>query len=232
MTTFGLVHGAWHAAWCWERLSAELKMRGHDVVAMDLPSDEGWATFEDYADTVAHALADARGDVVLVGHSLAGMTIPLVPLRRPVGRLVYLCALVPIPGVSFADQLSMEPGMIDFGYLAGMGERDEQDAHAWVNDDLAREVLFGDCDDQTAEHAVRLLRPQSSRPYRETCTLTSFPDLPATQIVCTEDRMVGLDWSRHSARERLGSDFIELSGSHSPFLSQPDVLADALTDLA
>src|SRR5262249_25275907 len=95
MTTFGLVHGSWHRAWCWERLAPLLQQAGHDVVAMDLPCDDGSASFDTYADVVCDALKGCNGDVVLVGHSLAGNTIPLVAARRPVRHLVYLCALIP-----------------------------------------------------------------------------------------------------------------------------------------
>ena len=44
MTTFALIHGAWHGAWCWERLAAELERRGHRAVAVDLPCDDPAAT--------------------------------------------------------------------------------------------------------------------------------------------------------------------------------------------
>jgi pimeloyl-ACP methyl ester carboxylesterase len=56
MTTFALVHGAWHGAWCWEQLTPLLQQAGHDVVAMDLPSEDGRATFDTYADVVCAAL--------------------------------------------------------------------------------------------------------------------------------------------------------------------------------
>ena len=44
MTTFALVHGAWHGAWCWEPVMAELERRGHRAVAVDLPCDDPAAT--------------------------------------------------------------------------------------------------------------------------------------------------------------------------------------------
>ncbi len=101
---FALVHGGWHGAWCWDRLTPELEARGHRVIAIDLPCEDPTATCETYAEVVARALeAQEVEDVVVVGHSLAGLTIPLVAARRPVSRLIYLCALVPIPGCSFVD---------------------------------------------------------------------------------------------------------------------------------
>src|SRR3954469_18012012 len=118
MTTFALVHGAWHGGWCWERVAAELAGRGEDAVgaglprgrdaiAPDLPCEDMSAGFEDYADVVVAALENAGDDVVVVGHSLGGLTIPHVATRRPVRRLVFLCALLPAVGRSFADQFGL-----------------------------------------------------------------------------------------------------------------------------
>jgi pimeloyl-ACP methyl ester carboxylesterase len=110
MTTFALVHGAWHGGWCWEKLSPFLQQTGHDVVAPDLPCDDGSATtFDPYADVVCAALAGRGDDVVVVAHSLGGATGTLVAARRPVRRLVYLCAAVPQAGRSFYDQWQQQP---------------------------------------------------------------------------------------------------------------------------
>src|SRR6202171_5127209 len=95
MTTFGLVHGGYHGAWCWEHLTPLLEQAGHGVAVMDLPLADSAATFETYADVVWGSLADCGDDVVLVGHSYAGNTIPLVAARRPLRHLVYLCAMIP-----------------------------------------------------------------------------------------------------------------------------------------
>src|SRR3954447_21126153 len=107
MSVFGLVHGAWHGAWVWERLAPELEVRGHHPVAVELPSDDVGKGLDDYARAVADALGDAE-DVVLVGHSLGGLTVPLVPALRPVERIVLVAALVPRPGQSLIDQLRGE----------------------------------------------------------------------------------------------------------------------------
>jgi pimeloyl-ACP methyl ester carboxylesterase len=92
MSTFALVHGACHGAWCWQRLTPELEGRGHRVVAVDLPTEDRSAGNVRYAEIVAESLAGLEDDVVVVGHSLAGLTIPLVAALRPVRRLVFLCA--------------------------------------------------------------------------------------------------------------------------------------------
>ena len=65
-----LIHGAGDRAWHWHLVGAELRERGHDVVAVDLPCEDESAGLE-YADTVVEAIGD-RGDLVVVAHSLAG----------------------------------------------------------------------------------------------------------------------------------------------------------------
>ena len=94
MTTFALVHGAWHSGACWDPTAAVLRARGHDVITMDLPCSDPAAGLEEYAAVVLDALGDAD-DVVLVGHSLGGLTVPVVADRRPVRELVLLAALRP-----------------------------------------------------------------------------------------------------------------------------------------
>src|SRR5947209_6342173 len=103
MATFGLVHGVCAGGWCWEGVTPLLEAAGHDVVAVDLPCEDRDATFSDYAEVVHEALG-ARDDVVLVGHSTGGLTIPLVAVGRPVRELVFLCGVIPVPGQSVVDQ--------------------------------------------------------------------------------------------------------------------------------
>jgi pimeloyl-ACP methyl ester carboxylesterase len=226
MSTFALVHGAWHGAWCWERLTPELEARGHRVVAPDLPSEDPAATFITYAEVVEDSLA-GEDDVVLVGHSLAGNTVPLVAARRPVSRIVYLCAVVPIPGRSFSEQATIERDAFVPGYQAGL-VADDEGRSRWVDDDIARRTLFADCDERDAHAAFERLRPQAMTPYDVRCPLAAFPEAPRTYVLCTEDRIVNPDWSRRVARERLDAELVELPGGHSPFLSRPAALAEVL----
>lgn len=229
MTDYVLVHGAWHGAWCWERLAAELEARRHRVVAVDLPCDDVTATFETYAEVVGQALeAEGVNDAVVVGHSLAGLTIPLVAARRPVSRLVYLCALIPIPGCSFVEQMQIEPDALLREFQAGMSDPDEQGRTRWEDQAVARGVLYADCDERDASTAFERLRPQAQTPYAERCPIEAFPSTPRTSIVCGEDRIVNPDVSRRVARGRLDAELVELPGSHSPFLSRPDELARVL----
>jgi pimeloyl-ACP methyl ester carboxylesterase len=213
-------------------LTPLLQEAGHDVVAVDMPFDDGSATFEDCADVLCAALQGRDDDVVLVGHSFAGCVIPLVAARRPLRHLVYLCAVVPQLGSSVIEQLASEPDMISPRFYAGLGELDEQMRTPFVDLEIAREVFYPDCDDAVATAAVARLSPQSALPPSQCFTLAEFPSVRTTYVMCTDDQVVGAEWSRRVAGERLHADLVELPGGHSPFYSRPAVLAEVLLGLA
>ena len=68
MAVYVLLHGAGSDSWYWHLVAPELRARGHDVVAPDLPCDDDSAGFAEYADAVVDAIGDRR-DLVLVAQS-------------------------------------------------------------------------------------------------------------------------------------------------------------------
>jgi pimeloyl-ACP methyl ester carboxylesterase len=230
MTTFALVHGAWHGAWCWERLIPEIEGHGHPAIAVELPCDDVEAGLATYAGVVAAETADAGPDLVLVGHSLGGLTIPLVAALRPVRKLVYLCALLPSPGLSFAEQTAQEPDILMPGFGADIA-RDEQGRSYWQDDDAATDALYGTCPRQLASWAVARLRPQARPPNDERCP-ARLPDVDSISLYASDDAIVNPAWSRAAAPERLGSKAVELPGDHSPFLGRPAELAEVILSVS
>ena len=204
MTTFALVHGAWHGSWCWDLLVPELRQIGHETVTMDLPIGDPAASFDDYADLVV-AATEGHNDVVVVGHSWAGQVIPMVAARRQVSRLVYLCATVPEVGRSFAEQLQSDPDMLSAEYEDGLSDPDSQTRREWVNSEVAHKVLYSDCDDSVAEEAFRRLIPQALAPGFLPFSLDALPRVPSTYVMCTDDNMVTPAWSRRVVRDRLAA---------------------------
>jgi len=247
MSIFCLVHGAYLGAWCWERLIPELEARGHQVIAMDLPIDDPSASLSDYTDTVIQSLQGVDDNVILVGHSLAGMIVPLVALQRPIHRLVFLAALLPQIGMSGLDQFYDEvaPNMLkEIGYEppeASLFEQlgDEPDIYnpaaltmkqASQDEAVAMEFCFHDCEPDVAHWAISKLRDMRSLSHlTEVTPLQTLPDVEYAYIVCTDDRIVSPTWSKYAARKRLGVDAIELPGGHYPHISHPIQLAEVLT---
>ena len=97
MRTFVLIHGAGDVGWYWHLVEAELRARGHDVVAPDLPCDDDSAGLTEYADTVVEAVGD-RSDLVVVAQSFGGFIAPLVADRLPTEALVLVSGMLPSPG--------------------------------------------------------------------------------------------------------------------------------------
>jgi len=191
---------------------------------MDLPIDIAGSGLSDYARVVDVAMPD---DTVLVGHSLGATVIPLVAGGRAVRRMVFLCPVLRRPGHSLAEQAELDADVTTWDLGAGRDFFDDESS-AW-QPEAAIAVFFHDCDADTARWAASRLRRQYWAYWEEPNPLTAWPDGPEYQaIICRDDRLVGLQWARRTLPEELGVTPVELPGGHSPFLSRPSELADAL----
>jgi pimeloyl-ACP methyl ester carboxylesterase len=208
--TYVLIHGAGDVAWYWHRVEAELRRRGHTVVAVDLPVDDDTAGLSAYADTVVNAIGDCD-DVIVVAQSFGGYVAPLVCSRVPAKLLVLVAAMVPAPG---------EPAEAMFkntGY-----EATELDGYS----DLA--VFYHDVDPALAAEALAKGRRQSETPGKEPWPLAAWPDVPTRFVLCRQDRLFPAKWLRRVVRERLGIVPDEIGSGHTPALSHPHGLVRRL----
>ena len=189
------------------------------MVAVDLPCDDTDATLADYAALVPAA------DVV-VGHSLGGLTIPLV---RAAHR-VYLCAFIPVWGEPVRALFAERPlvaGFPDEGIT-----RDSRGRTVWVDEEFAISSMYPDCELSDALTAYARLRPQAGGIYGGDYPLEQRPRGRSTCILASNDVAVSNDWARRAAPERLGVEPLEIAAGHSPMLSRPSDLANLLDELA
>ena len=228
MTTFLLIHGAWHGAWCWRDVVAELEQAGHGAIAADLPCDDPDSGWLEYASAADRALAEIDDDLIVVGHSLGGGVAPLLAGRWPVRRLCFVCSYPPKPGLSLDEAIAQAPNLSDPVALAFRHSRDDGGNYIWPNLEAAAYAMYHDCPVAIAEDAYSRLRPQSPKPFGEVWPLAEWPDLPITFIVCRDDRLGRAEALTRTAHERFGVTAVELDGGHSPFLSRPYELAQAL----
>ena len=237
MATYVLIHGSGDSAFYWHLLDRELRERGHDVVAVDLPCENPSAGAEEYAQATIDAVdgldAPDAGDedLVLVAHSLGGLTIPVVAERlaaqgRPVGRLVFLSPLLPQPGRSWDDVSAIERDRLMPGF--GAGQVGHGDGSSTWQPHAAIATFYPDAPPRLAEWAAQRLRHQHWQVTREITPLKAWPASPVTVIACAADAVVNPDWVRRTAGVRFGAEARLLPGDHSPFLTRPGQLADLL----
>ncbi|MFG2772735.1 alpha/beta fold hydrolase [Streptomyces sp. NPDC048350] len=215
MATFVLIHGGGDSGWIWHLLEAELRSRGHETVAPDLPSDQPSAGLGDYADAVIAAVGDRR-NLVVVGHSYGAFTAPLVADRLPVDVLVLLAGMIPAPGE--------RPD--DWWETTGCNHARDAAGLSAIEDPF--ESFYHDVPRNLAEESMRREREESSRAGSEPWPLLVWPELPTKFIVCKDDRFFPAEFFRDLARTRLGIVPDEIGGGHCVALSRPKELADLL----
>jgi pimeloyl-ACP methyl ester carboxylesterase len=214
VATYALIHGGGDVGWYWHLLEAELRDRGHDTVAPDLPTEDRSAGWAEYADTVVDAIGDRSGDqLVVVGQSLGGFTAPNVCERVPADLLVLVAAMVPKPGETFNGWARAEWAET---------VREEPD---WA-DEVG--TFYHDVPSDLAAEAVRRGRPETSRVMGEPWPLAAWPDVPTRFILCREDRAFPAPFLRRVVKDRLGIVPDEIDGGHTPALSRPRELAERL----
>jgi pimeloyl-ACP methyl ester carboxylesterase len=214
MATYVLIHGAGDAGWYWHLVEAELRERGHDTVAPDLPDDES-AGWRECAETVVEAIAD-RGDLIVVGQSLGAFTAPLVCDRVDADQLVLVAGMIPAPGETANGWFASS------GYESFMRGREPERHEGDI------ELYYHDVPAQLAEQALGHAREQAGGPADEPWPLDAWPDVPTRFLLCRDDRVFAAEFMRRLARERLGITADEIDGGHTPALSRPGKLADRL----
>lgn len=215
MTTYVCIHGAGGRASQWDLVATELRRHGHDVLAMDLPSEDE-VGLSAYVDAVVEAIGDRAGrdEIVLVAQSLAGLIAPLVCDRVPVAQMVLVTAMIPRPGESGGEWWA------NVGHdaaVAAQGLPDDSPETLFIHD-VPSEVLA----------ATEPPRDQTSTLFEEPWPRDAWPDVPTHFLLCRDDRFFPPEWMREIVRDRLGIEPIEVPGGHAAYLSQPAALADAI----
>jgi pimeloyl-ACP methyl ester carboxylesterase len=225
---FVLVHGAYHGAWCWDLLRRDLEADGHSTSGVDLPNKDPHAGAERYSDEVLATVPKTPDGIVLAGHSLAGLTIPIVAARTNTRMAIYLCALLPVPGLSFDAQHAD----LDTGFTPSERPVENPDGSVSWPERGAIEIFYHDCEPEIATASARRLRPQQWRISQEVTPLRAWPAVRSVYIMCADDRVVSRAYSLQAARGQLRVEAIEVPGGHSPFLSRPKELAALVSSLA
>lgn len=238
MATYVLVHGAWHGAWCWDKVAPILEQHGHRVLAPDLPGHGTDRTpfeqrsFGAYVQRVADLVAAEIEPVILVGHSLGGTVISAATERHPekVRLLVYVAAFLLQDGQSRLDLGPGDPPSAVAQFIVSNSDE------GWcrIPGPAVREVFCADCSEaDIATVAARLVEePLSWVAARIDISSERFGRIPRVYVECRQDRAIPLSQQRHMYESMPCERIISMDTSHSPYLSDPETLAAHLRSLA
>ena len=241
MAGFVLIHGSWHGGWCFDTVAAILVARGHTVVAPTLPGMGGTAeemaavTLEDWGDFAAQHCADLKArlggaPVVLGGHSRGGLVVSTAAERHPeaMDSLAYICAMMLPAGLSRAEFKEIVGPNAPFEAII----KPLHGSIATVIDPLdgAGDVFAQLSPPDAVAAVLPRLMAEPSEPRRQKIVVTPerWGSKPRTYIECTQDRTIPIDSQRRMIAMSPGAQVITLEADHSPYLSMPEALADAL----
>jgi pimeloyl-ACP methyl ester carboxylesterase len=233
MSTYVLVHGAWHGGWCWSKVKHLLERAGHRVYTPTLTGlgershlASPDTSLETHVQDVGQVLEyEELADVILVGHSYAGMVVTAVADRVPqrLSRLVYLDAVVPRSGQCLFDCAGPE-------FRRRIEEQVRTLGEGWLIPAASAQTL-GLTRDEDIDWTVPRLGPH---PYRTFCQtvelrLPAAAMVPRTYINCIADKARG---GVRSAQADGIDDYRELAAGHDAMITLPEEVAELLLGLA
>jgi len=238
MAAIVLVHGAWHGAWCWNRVERGLADQGLRTLVIELPGhgeDPGpLGDLHGDAMLVRQVIDGINEPVVLVGHSYGGAVITEAGDHPAVRNLVYIAAFTLDTGescMSAAVNLSGAAGISWEGHaLLTEGFVSGPDKTITLAPMVAAECLYNDCDADTIAWAIAHLGPHPLGNLQSVPRAVAWRTKPSTYVVCTHDLAMDPDLERTFARRCTSS--VEWPTSHSPFLSRPELVSGLLGELA
>lgn len=228
--SFVLIHGATLGAKCWDRLTPLLD---NDVLAVDLPGrgarghvDLRTVTLDDCAQAVAaDILQRDLTDIVLVGHSFGGVTVPRVMSLLPerIRHVVLLSAVVPEDGTRVLDQI--DPGVrisVEAGIAGGIYT---------VDVEAARYMLCNDADEEQSDFILGQVVDDAAALLAETVDLSGYRlSIPRTYVQHSQDQCYPPDLQAKST-ERIAADVATLDAGHMAMVTIPDQVAGILNKL-
>ena len=214
-----LIPGAGGRGWVWHLVEADLRRRGYDAFAVDLPAADESKGLPAYADAVVGAIGD-RTPVTIAAYSLGAFTAPLVWQRVSARQVIFVNAMIPRPGETpgaWWDTVGWEQARTAAARRNGYSPDFDLDTY-FLHD------VPGDIRQQMLGHDVA----QSGGPFGDVCTFDGWPGVPVHAIAGRDDRFFPVELQQRVARERLGVEPDLVPGGHLAALSRPAELAAAL----
>jgi pimeloyl-ACP methyl ester carboxylesterase len=234
MSTYVLVHGAWHGSWCWKRVRKALQEQGHDVFTPTLTGIgershllSRQISLDTHIDDVVNLIRwEELSDVILCGHSYAGLVVSGVADRVPerIGALIYLDAFLLEDGRCLLDEVP--PGQKTYHL-----ERARLEGDGWKVPPIPAAALNVNAEDAAWADSQCTMHPLAcfEQPLRLSGKNGAVKDV--TYILATDqnDSPFALSCERAKAR---GWKTVSLACGHDVMLDMPEELAAILLNAA
>ncbi|MGP4978436.1 alpha/beta fold hydrolase [Brachybacterium tyrofermentans] len=207
-----LVHGLFHQTAHMDPLAEALRQRGARVTVPRLHR----GSFEADVRAVQAVVDLCETPPILAGHSYGGAVIADVAGG---GRYVFFAAFAPMAGESCAELGGPDA-------LVNKWVRPHSSGGTYVPAQFARELFYADCSPAAASRAIDLLVPQAGGHGRGVVRRAKWTRAPSHYIVCDDDRAVSPELQQAMARRCDSNRHIR--ASHSPYISQPELVAEAI----
>ena len=233
-----LVHGSCHGAFCWEEVIGHMANKGETAHALDLPGhgaripERPKVRYDDYPNAVVEFIheRDLR-NVVLVGHSMAGIVIPkvaeLIPAR--LSHLVFLSAFILQDGESLVDNCPSEQQEL-FSRLAS----ESPDNSVMFPVDVFLDYFANGMDVAKARSVYERLTPTPYNPYITKVHMKKFysMDMPMSYIFCKQDKALPEGWWHPRMSNRIRHSYSEIDTCHEVMFSEPEACAEEIVRTA
>ncbi len=213
--TIVFCHGIWADGSCFNKVIPAFQADGHEVMAVQY----GLNTQADDVATIKRTLGRVGTPAILVGHSYGGATITAAGVDDRVIGLVYIAAVAPDAGETVQSQLDKYPTEI-FKHV------EVADGRAWMLPTGVRHFA-GDLPEAEQKVVWATHYAPAADLFQQKHDGVAWKSKPSWFIVAKEDRTVHPDLERFLAK-RMKATTVEVSTSHVPMLSQPDLVIDVI----
>lgn len=217
-----LVHGGFVDGSGWQKVHARLTNDGFNVTVVQNPT----LTLEDDVHVTRRAIAAAPGKVVLVGHSYGGVVITEAGNDPKVAGLVYIAAFAPDNGESVSTLIANPvPGAPVPPILP------PQDGFLFLDKAKFAASFAADVDPATAQFMADSQVPWGVGALDGKVTQASWKSKPSYYLIAKDDRMIPPPAQQFMSK-RIGANVVEVPGSHSVYVSQPDAVVKLIEQAA
>ena len=239
MSHYVLVHGAWEGGWSWEHVTPLLKRNGHSVSIVQLPGSMGntkpidEVTLGSYVAEIARVMENITEPVVLVGHSLGGVSISQIAESIPdrIDRLIYVAAFLIENGATALETMQSDEG----GEMLPQLLFSDDQSFAEAPEKAWRNTAFNDVSLNEVELALpRLAQKQATEPFVAKLDLSEarFGSIPKYIVRTSLDKVFSLDLQDRMIKNWPVEEVVTLEAGHFPALSMPEELASTLLSMA